>query len=167
MKCSFFRRVVRQGQSGVGLGDAERGNFGKIEAFGNHLGADNNVVVAGVDLVVNVGELLGGVGVGVEANDASGWEEPAEFGFEHFGAEAFMVNAGIAAFGASGGYGIGTATSVAAHLEFISMENERQEAGVAEGLPAAMVADGERGGAATVMKNHGLGVVVERVLNAF
>ena len=72
MKCSFFGRVVREAESGVGLGDSERGNFWKIEALCDHLGADNNVVIAGIDLVVNLGELLGRFCVGVEAGDFGG-----------------------------------------------------------------------------------------------
>ena len=34
-------------------------------------------------------------------------------------------------------------------------------------MPAALVANGHSGGAATVMEEHGLLVVIERVLNAF
>ena len=77
MKCSFLGCIVRQAQSGVRLDYAERAEFWKIEALGDHLGANNNVVVAGVNLVINLVELLAICRVGVEAGDFGIWEKTA------------------------------------------------------------------------------------------
>jgi hypothetical protein len=76
-----------------------------------------------------------------------------------------MMDAGVAAFWARGGNGIASATGMTTELVFIGVEDEWQETFLAESLPAALVADSERSGAATVMKDKALLVVVEGLLD--
>ena len=116
----------------VSLNNAERGEFWEVETFGDHLGADDNVVVAGSDVVVDFIEGLCGVGVGVEAGDFGVREEARELILDGFGAEALVVNAGVMAFRARGWNGVGAAANVTAHLEFIGVQDERQIAIFAE-----------------------------------
>ena len=58
----------------VGLHDAERGEFWKIEALSNHLSANDDVDFAIINLAVDFTELLIGVGIGVETSDARFWK---------------------------------------------------------------------------------------------
>lgn len=106
------------------MDDAERAEFWKIEAFSDHLGADNNVVVAGMNLLVDFVELLAGFGVGVEAGDFGIWEEFLEFLFDEFRAETFVMDGGIAAFWTRSWNWESATTGMAAHLVFIGMKDQ-------------------------------------------
>ena len=75
------------------------------------------------------------------------------------------MNTGVAAFWAGGWDWISAPAGVAAHLVLIGMENEWEIAIIAKGLPATLVTDGERGGAAAVMEDHRLGMIIERLLD--
>ncbi len=108
----------------VGLNDAEGGEFWKVEAFGDHLGTDYDIVIAGANVVVNFVEGLCGVSVGVKAGDIGVRKEAVKFVFDSFGAEAFVMDAGVVAFRARGGNGVGASAGMAAHLEFVGMENQ-------------------------------------------
>lgn len=68
----------------------------------------------------------------------------------------------MAAGGTIGGDGGVVAAGVAEELELVSVEGEGEEAAGTESLPAAVVADGEGGGAAAVVEDDGLGVICER-----
>ena len=46
MKSFFFGGKIGQRKAGIGLDDANGGEKWKIEAFGDSLGANNNVVIA-------------------------------------------------------------------------------------------------------------------------
>ena len=52
------------------------------------------------------------------------------------------------------------AAGMATHLVSVGVKDEWQEATRTKSLPTTMVADSERSGAATVMENHGLRVMV-------
>ena len=99
--------------------------FWKIEAFGNHLGANNNVDVAGMYGIVNAAKLLVGRGVSIETSDAGLWEEFGKFGFKIFSAETFMMNVGIATIRTGGRDRVITSAGVTAHLEAVSVKHER------------------------------------------
>ena len=106
------------------MDDAERADFWKIEAFGDHLGTDDNVVIASANLLVDFIELLAGFGVGVKAGDFSVWKKFFEFFFDEFSAETFVMNSGIAAFRAGSWYREDAAAGMAAHLVLIGMKNK-------------------------------------------
>ena len=76
-----------------------------------------------------------------------------------------MEDVGVFAFGARGGDFSADATGVAEEGEFVGVESERQEASGAEGLPTTVVAEGEWGGTAAVVEEHGHGAVFERVFD--
>ncbi len=150
---AFFGSIVGQAKSGIGLNNAERAESRKIKTFGNRLGADKKIIIASMNGCINLVKLLVRFSVGIETGDAGMREESTKLGFNEFGAEAFVMNSGIATIGAGGGDGIMTTASVAAHSVLVGMKNKREETIGTEGLPATMVADGEGRGAATVMEN--------------
>ena len=121
MKCSFFGREVWKTKSGVGLDDTERGQTREVKAFGNHLSADDDVVVATINFVVNFGEFEVVISIHVETGDFSAWEETMEFVFDELGAEAFVMNAGVFTFWAGGWNWEVACASVATHLESVCM----------------------------------------------
>ena len=106
-----------------------------------------------------------GCGIGVEAANLGAREELCEFFLDKLSAEAFVMDAGVATFWTRGRNGVAGATSMAAELVFVGVENERQETFLAESLPAALIADSKRSGAAAVVKDKALLVVIERLLN--
>ncbi len=72
-----------------------------------------------------------------------------------------MNNLGLATFWTAGGdFGLVTA-GVADEGVGIGVKGEREEARGTEGLPAAVGADGHRGGAATVMEDNSLVMLAE------
>ena len=152
----FFGGEVGEREAGVGLDDGDGGEVGKVEAAGNGLGADEDLDVAGFDVVIESVERVALFVVGVEASDFDFWEEFFKFGFEEFGAEAFVEDAGVVAVGATGRDGFLMAASVAEELVTVGVESEGEETVGAEGLPAAVFAKGEWGGAAAVVVNEGL-----------
>ena len=120
---TLLTSVVGEGIERIGLGDGEGGEQGEVEAFGNHLRADNNVKITRTDIGV---ELIGcGVvgGVGVKADDIGSREEFAELSFEEFGADAFVDNRGVLAFWAGGGDFFSKATGVANKVVFVGVED--------------------------------------------
>ena len=103
LESAFFGGEIGESEAGIGLGDAESGEFGEIKAFCDYLSADNNVDIARADFVVGFMELFFVVGIGVKARDGCVGEEFFEFGLEEFGAKAFVMDIGVAAIGARGG----------------------------------------------------------------
>ena len=87
---AFFRGEVGEGEAGVGLDDTEGGELRKVEAFGDHLSADNDVEMAVFDFIVDEVEGLLSFCVGIETGDFSVGEEFCEFGFEELSAETFV-----------------------------------------------------------------------------
>ena len=110
---AFFATEVGEGEAGIGLDDTEGSEFGQVEAFGNHLGADDDVDMAGFDCVVGVDEGFLGLRVGVEAGDFGIWKKFIQFSFEKFGAEALVEDVGVVAVGAVGGNWGGLTAGVA------------------------------------------------------
>ena len=125
------------------------------------MSADDDIVVAVVDLVVDFVESLVGIGVGVETGDFGVWKETVHFVFDGFGAEAFVMNAGIVALWARSRDGEAAAASMAMHFEFVGMKDEWQETVVTKRLPAALIANGERRGTAAIVKYEALGVILK------
>lgn len=75
LESTFFGGVVRERKAGISLNDTDSGKIWQIEAFGNGLGADNNINVAGLNLVVE-GVEAGRFGVvGVKTSNAGSLEE--------------------------------------------------------------------------------------------
>jgi len=165
LESAFFGGEIGEGEAGVGLDDAEGGEEGQVEAFSDDLCADDDVYMAGFDLFVVEVEGVLVWGVGVEAGDFGIWEEFSEFGFDVFGAETFMEDVGVVAGWARGGDGALESTGMADEGVFVSVEILGEEAAGAKGLPAATVADGEGGGTATIVEDHGLGFGLQGVLN--
>lgn len=90
LESAFFGGEIWEGKAGVGLDDAKGGEPRKVEAFGDHLSADNDVEVAVFDFVVGEVESFLSFSVGIEAGDFGVPEEFCEFNFEELGAEAFV-----------------------------------------------------------------------------
>lgn len=110
---AFFGGEIGEGETGIGLDNADGGEVGKIEAAGESLGADEDLDFAGFDVVIEVGEVGAFFVVAVEAGDFGFGEDAGEFGLEKFSAEAFMDDAGFVTVRAAGGDFFGVAANVA------------------------------------------------------
>lgn len=146
---------------GVGLNNSEGGEARKIEAFGNHLSADNDVIIAAINFVVDFVEFKIVVGIHVKAGNFGLGEEAMKLALDEFSADTFVVDAGVFALRTGSRDGKIAATGMATHLECVGMEDEWQKTVGAEGLPTTFVADSHRGSAAAVVKEHGLGIALE------
>ncbi len=100
---ALFGGEIGESEARVGLDDADGGEMGEIETAGESLSADENVDIAGVDVVVVGGETVSFLIITVKTGDFCVGEETLELGFEEFRAETFMNNARVAALGARGG----------------------------------------------------------------
>lgn len=98
---ALFGGEIGEGEAGIGLNDADGGEMRQIEPAGEGLGADEDVNIAGFDIVVECGEVFGFLVVTVKTGDFSLWEEPRELGFEELGAKALVNYAGVVAFWAA------------------------------------------------------------------
>ena len=161
---AFFAAEVGEGKAGIGLDDAEGSEIGKIKAFGDHLGADDDIWVLLGDESINAFGVVDGV-VGIETDNFGSGKKFGEFGLEQFGAEAFVQDVSMMADWTAGGNGRLKAAGVALEIEMVGVKVEREETMGTESLPTAVVADGERGGTAAIMKNHGLSFGLEGVLD--
>lgn len=156
---AFLGGEIGEGEAGVGLNDTNGGEAGKVEAAGESLGADEDVDGAIFDLVIERGEVFGLFVVAVETADGGVGEEARKFGLKEFGAKAFVKDASVVARGAVRWDFLGVAAEVATQGIIVGMESEGEITLGAEGWPAAVFADGERGGTAAVMENEGLVVI--------
>ena len=125
------------------------------------MGADEDLVGAGFDVGIELGEGFGFEVVAVKTGDFGFGEEAGEFGFKEFGAEAFVDEVGFVTLGAGAGDGSGVAAEVADEGVGVGVEGEGEVAVGTEGLPAAVITEGERGRAAAVMEDEGLVVLGE------
>lgn len=100
---ALFGGEIWEGEARIGLDDADGGEMGKIETAGESLSADENVDIAGVDVVIMGSEIVGLLIIAVKTGYFSVGEEALELGFEEFRAETFMNNARVAALRAGGG----------------------------------------------------------------
>lgn len=88
----------------VGIEDADEGDVGEVEAFGNHLGAEEDVDFAGLEVGEGALEdVFLADGVAVEAGEAGFGEDFTEDFFDLFGAVALQANGGVLALGADAG----------------------------------------------------------------
>jgi len=94
---AFCGAEVGDGHGEVGVEDADELDVGEVEAFGDHLGADEEVEVSVAEVIEGL-LVVGGVvhGVGVHALEADGGEFPEEFVFGALGSLAEMGEAGLA-----------------------------------------------------------------------
>ena len=93
-KSALFGRIIGEGKTSIGLDDADGSEMGKIEAFGDGLGANNNIDIARFDFVIKRVE-AGGFGVvSIKTGNFSGFEELFELGFEKFGTKTFVKEVG-------------------------------------------------------------------------
>lgn len=82
VESAFFGGEIREGEAGVGLDDANRGEIGQIETASEGLGADQDVDVARFDVGIERIEGLIFFVVGVKTGNFGGFEELFELGFE-------------------------------------------------------------------------------------
>lgn len=127
------------------------------------MGADEDLVGAGFDVGIELGEGFGFEVVAVKTGDFGLGEEAGEFGFKEFGAEALVDEVGFVALGAGAGDGGGVVAEVADEGVGVGVEGEGEVAVGAEGLPATMITEGERSGAAAVVEDESLVVLGEVV----
>lgn len=144
---------IWEGESGVGLDDADGGEARKIEATSEGLGTDEDVDGTGFHVVVEGGEVFGFFVIAVEAGDFGFREEFEKFGFEELGAKTFMDDARMVTFGAVHGDFFGVTAEVTAQSVIVGVKSEGKITIRAEGLPAAILTNGHRGGTASIMKN--------------
>lgn len=71
----FLRGEIGETETGVGLGDANGGEQGEIETFGDGLGADDDIEIAVFDLFVERIEGFAFFVIGVETGNFGGGEE--------------------------------------------------------------------------------------------
>lgn len=133
----------------------------EVEPAGESLGADEDVDVAGFDGIVEGGEIVGLGIVAVETGDFGVGEEFGELGLEELGAEAFMNDIDVLAAGAGRGDFLSVAADVTVQGIGVGVEGHGQVAIWAEGLPAAFLAEGERGRTAAIVEDEGLVLVLE------
>ncbi len=100
---AFFGCKIGQGESGVGLNNANGGEMGQVEASSQSLGADEEINVPGFDVGVEAGEIFVLFVIAVETRDFRLGEEASEFAFEQLCPKAFMNHVGLVAFGAARG----------------------------------------------------------------
>jgi len=156
LESAFFGGEIRESEAGIGLDDADGGEMGEIETAGEGLGADEDIDDAGFNVVVEGGEILGFLVIAVKPGDFGLWEESRELGFEKLGTKAFVNNAGVVTLWTACRDFFGVATEVTAQSIIIGVEGQGKVAIRAEGLPAAVLADGHRGRTTSIMKNKSL-----------
>ena len=149
--------VVGDAERAVGGEDTDEGDIGEVEAFGNHLGAEEDVGLFGAEggeeFVVAV---AAGGGVGVHPDDAGGGEDGVEGGLDALGAEAELLEVGGVAGGAGGGGAAPVAAEVAAEGVVLGVVGELGRAvGAAEHFAAGLALEGG-GVAAAVEEEDGL-----------
>lgn len=163
---AFGGAEVGEVEGEVGIENADEGDVGEVEAFGDHLGADEEVDFLGAEVAQGVAELVFAVhDVGVDAGDASGGEDGAQGGFSSFGSEAAEEQRGGVALGAFFGREGTHAADVADEAVVGFVEGEGDVAvGAADGGAAVEAGDGGVESAA-VEKKDDLFALVEPALN--
>ena len=87
--------------------------------------------------------------------------------FEELGAETLVMNAGVMTIWAGGRNREVSAASVTTELVTVGVENEWEETVGTKRLPATLVADGEWCGAAAVMEDEALLMMIKGLLDGF
>ncbi len=100
---AFGSAEVGKVEGQVGIEHADERDVGEVEAFGDHLSADEDVELLGTELAQGVAQLVLALhGVGVHAGDAGLGEDLANDGLHPLGAEAGELDAGVIASRALG-----------------------------------------------------------------
>ncbi len=87
---AFFGRKIREGKPGVGLDDANGGELREVEAFGDGLGADDDIDFARFDVGIERIKSFVFFGIAVETGDFCVFKEVFQLRFEEFCAETFV-----------------------------------------------------------------------------
>ena len=161
---ALFGGEIGEGEAGVGLDDADGGEMRQVEPAGEGLGADEDVNIAGFDIVVECGEVFGFLVVTVKTGDFGFWEESRELGFKELGTKALVNYAGVVAFWAARRHLFRVAAEVATQSIVVGMEGEGEVTIWTEGLPTAIFANGHRSRTTTIMKNKGLMFILNIIL---
>lgn len=119
--------------------------MGEVKPAGEGLGANEQVDFAGLDGLIEMGEISTFLIIPVEAGDFGLRKKAAKFGFEELSAETFMDDVGMLAIGATRGDFFFVTTDMTGERIAIGVESHGEIAFRAESLPAATFADGERG----------------------
>ena len=101
LKSSLLGGEIGERKASVGLDDADGSKEGEIEPAGEGLGADEDVNIAGFDVIIEGGEVFRFFIIPVKTGDSGLWEEPRKLGFEELGTKAFVNYAGMMAFWAA------------------------------------------------------------------
>lgn len=136
----------------------------KVETASESLSADEDVDFARFDFIIEGSERTVFFVVSVKTGYFGVRKEAGKFGFEKFGAEAFMENTGVVTFGAAFGDFFFVTANMTTESIRVGMEGHGQETVRAEGLPTAVFANSNRGGAAAIMKNESLMLILNIVL---
>lgn len=96
LKDAFAGPEVGHMESDVGIEDAHQGDVGKMQAFGNHLSADEEVDLLRLKGVKQITQgIFFAHGVGIDAGDAGSGKHFAEDVFDFLRAESLQDNGGI------------------------------------------------------------------------
>lgn len=105
------------------------------------MSTNKDVDFAGFDVIIEFCEAGFFVIVAIKTGDFGFGEEAGEFGFEEFGAETFVDDAGVTAIGAASRDFFFVATDVTGEEKTVSMERHGEVASWTESLPAALFTD--------------------------
>jgi len=161
---ALFGGEIGEGEAGIGLNDADGGEMRQIEPAGEGLGADEDVNIAGFDVIIEGGEVFRFFIIPVKTGDFGLWEEPRKLGFEELGAKALVNYAGVMAFWAARRHLFRVTAEVATQSIVVGVESEGEVTIWTKGLPAAILANGHRGRTTTIMENKGLMFILNIIL---
>lgn len=122
LKGTFGGGEVWELEHGIGANDADGVNGREVEAFGDHLRANDDIDSAVTQALVDGLDMAEIGAVAVEAGDTGLGPEPLNFGFDTFGAAAEEAQVGAIAFGADGGVGLAVIAVVADKPHEVGME---------------------------------------------
>lgn len=75
LKSAFFGGKIRESEPRIGLNDADGGKLGQVKTFRNGLSANNNIKIAGFDLMIEcIKGLTLGI-IGIKTDNFGGFEE--------------------------------------------------------------------------------------------
>ena len=131
LKGAFARAKIRLMQRKIGVNDADERDVRKMQALGNHLGADEDVGLAGAKIAEHLPVIVLALHrVGVHALDARLRKKFGERFLDPLRARAGKTNRGVFAFRvrANGWHGRDVAANVAAKFLFLPVKREREAA---------------------------------------
>ncbi len=125
----------------------------EIESACEGLGADENVDFAGFNILIEVSEAGAFLIVAVEAGDSGVRKETCKLGFEEFGTETFMDDAGMLTVWTGRRDFFFVATNMTSENVAVSVQSHGQIALWAEGLPTTFFTDCQRRRTTAIVKN--------------